>query len=96
MKKIHVEARTEKIIKNRRPHLIRMHYVYLLDGGRKTFLFKQRWYYGVDQYFHRDLPLGAILSRRTDRGRDKMVTHLLERLPRCLAEAERQADSYAA
>lgn len=94
MKKIHVEARTEQHLKNNKRLPVRMHYVYLLENGRKTFLCKQRWYYGTEQYFFRDLPLNAI--HRHKWGRDKMVDNLMNKLPKYLSDAERYAAEYAA
>ena len=94
MKKIHVEEQTEKHLRNGEVQQVRMHYVYLVENGQKTFLRKQRWYYGVSQYFRKDLPVDAI--RRHKWGRDRMVDHLLRRLPQCLAEAERYSDDRAA
>ena len=94
MKKIHMEEKVERIIKRGEACQMRMHYFYLVENGRKTYLCKQRRYLGVERFFHRDLPVDAV--RRHKWGRDKMVDNLMAKLPKYLADAERYANEYAA
>lgn len=94
MKKIRVEEHIENITKRGRTVCVPMHYAYLIDGGQKLYLCKQRRYHGVAHYFHRDLPVDAIYRHKW--GRNKMVDKLMAKLPKCLADAERYADEYAA
>lgn len=71
-----------------------MHYFYLCVGQEEIFLCKQRSYRGVERCFRKDLPVDAIRRHRWNC--DKMVDHLMEKLPRCLKYAERCAAELAA
>ena len=50
MKKIHMEEKVERIIKHGEACQVRMHYFYLIENGRKTYLCKQRRYLGVERF----------------------------------------------
>ena len=73
---------------------IPMHYFYLCVGEEKIFLCKQRSYRGVERYFRKDLPVNAIHRHKWNR--DKMVDHLMTKLPKYLKDAERYAAELAA
>ena len=68
---------------------IPMHYFYLCMGQEKIFLCKQRSYRGVERYFRKDLPVESIRRHRWNC--DKMVDHLMDKLPKYLKYAEHYA-----
>lgn len=92
MKTIHIETHSERQLKRGKTHTVSMHYIYLCEGGKKVYLCKQRWHRGVERHFRNGMPVETIRRHRWNR--DKMVDHLMDKLPKYLDYAERYGDEY--
>lgn len=87
MRKIHMETVTEKVVKGGSLVEITKHYFYLLNGSDCIYLYKQRPYKSVGEFFRQDVPVSAVYHHKW--GRNKMLDKLMEQLPSRIASEER-------
>lgn len=65
-------------------------FFYLREGNSQTYLFTQKSYTGVREFFKRDISIPQLLNRHKW-GRDRMVDHVVRKLPRYISYAEQYA-----
>lgn len=87
MKKIHMEIVSEKVVKGNTVMEVAKHYFYLCDGPHRVYLYKQRPYKSVGEFFRQDLPVNRVYSHKW--GRNKMLDKLMEQLSSRIASEER-------